>query len=754
VGVVDSGIDWEQEDFDGTSGTRIQYLWDMSGSVNPPAPYSYGTEYNKSQLDLGQCQEIDGDDGGGHGTHVSATAAGTDNALAGYTGVAPEADIIFVKGFRQGPGFADADVVDGCNYIFSKAQSAGKPAVINLSLGGHLGAHDGTSLYEQSLSNLTGAGRIIVAAAGNEGSDQIHLSYTTGGTSINEARQTVWIVPEGVGTSVVDMWYNTGNISVGIAAYDAQFNLLGNTTPVDPGQKMENLAFDIGGGQIGGIVTIDATTVSDPNNGAHRVVFIIDSNNGQYNLNAVYWTLYTYGTGTFDAWIAMGGYFTADNDPQNLIFPGDNNKSIGIPATSQQVICVGSYVTKNQWVDIDGTTQTQPGNPTIGDISSFSSLGPSWDNRMKPDLAAPGEVIVAALSGDLTIGPNTTPRSNVLQGGKHQKMQGTSMASPHVTGTVALMLQRNHTLTYSQALSILTGSATKDNFTGTTANNTFGNGKLNALLAVQNTPGGGGPTPVTILEEGFDTQPFPPASWTTQVLNQTNTWRQSNPQDHNFNTIDSSSQYSALCPWVAQNQDEWLISRTFALAAGAASLEFYAGYSTQWLTAATLKLHISTNGGGTWTQLWEAENDGQPWIWRQKTIDLTSYANNQNLKIAWQYVGNDGDLVGIDGIQLTGYTSISEMDEELFPREYQLSQNYPNPFNPTTTIEFSLPVTSMVTLKIFNLLGEEVERLFSDNLQAGSYRYEWNASHLASGVYFYRLEAGSYVETRKLILMK
>jgi hypothetical protein len=83
-----------------------------------------------------------------------------------------------------------------------------------------------------------------------------------------------------------------------------------------------------------------------------------------------------------------------------------------------------------------------------------------------------------------------------------------------------------------------------------------------------------------------------------------------------------------------------------------------------------------------------------------------------------------------------------------------LHQNYPNPFNPSTTIEFDLPKTTEVTLKIFNILGEEVTTLVSDRLSVGSYSYEWDASNLASGVYLYRLQVGDYVETRKMVLMR
>jgi len=83
-----------------------------------------------------------------------------------------------------------------------------------------------------------------------------------------------------------------------------------------------------------------------------------------------------------------------------------------------------------------------------------------------------------------------------------------------------------------------------------------------------------------------------------------------------------------------------------------------------------------------------------------------------------------------------------------------LYQNYPNPFNPSTTIEFDLSSKSMVTLKIFNVLGEEVSTLVSEWLPAGSYSYEWDASNLPSGVYLYLLETAGFVETRKMVLIR
>ena len=88
------------------------------------------------------------------------------------------------------------------------------------------------------------------------------------------------------------------------------------------------------------------------------------------------------------------------------------------------------------------------------------------------------------------------------------------------------------------------------------------------------------------------------------------------------------------------------------------------------------------------------------------------------------------------------------------PTNYILNQNYPNPFNPSTTISFSLPNKEFVTLKIYDALGKEITTLVNEELNAGSYKNDWNAGNLSSGIYFYRLQAGKYSETKKLILLK
>lgn len=100
-------------------------------------------------------------------------------------------------------------------------------------------------------------------------------------------------------------------------------------------------------------------------------------------------------------------------------------------------------------------------------------------------------------------------------------------------------------------------------------------------------------------------------------------------------------------------------------------------------------------------------------------------------------------IVGIESQPLAG-----------IPNFYALFQNYPNPFNPTTTIEFHMPTARSVTLKIYNLLGQEVATLVSEKLKPGNYKYDWNARGFASGIYLYKLTAGDFVEMKKLVLLR
>ncbi|MBN2615926.1 MAG: T9SS type A sorting domain-containing protein [Bacteroidales bacterium] len=131
-------------------------------------------------------------------------------------------------------------------------------------------------------------------------------------------------------------------------------------------------------------------------------------------------------------------------------------------------------------------------------------------------------------------------------------------------------------------------------------------------------------------------------------------------------------------------------------------------------------------------------------------IDLSSYSGNQNVKLGWQYVGNDGDVMAIDSVLLTG--GVTGIDDH-FEEEVGL-KNYPNPFSNQTTISFSLTERQKVKLEIVNILGKVVDVLVDANLNKGSHSVVYSINGGVSGIYFYRLTINNRTIVRKMIRIK
>ncbi|MFN3345717.1 MAG: T9SS type A sorting domain-containing protein, partial [Chloroherpetonaceae bacterium] len=129
-----------------------------------------------------------------------------------------------------------------------------------------------------------------------------------------------------------------------------------------------------------------------------------------------------------------------------------------------------------------------------------------------------------------------------------------------------------------------------------------------------------------------------------------------------------------------------------------------------------------------------------------------SYTDHTHLEVGKVYeyqlreTGFDGQVATLQTLSLTIRFNTA--------RAFELAQNYPNPFNPTTTIRYQIPTAQTVSLKVYDVLGKEVATLVNGRQEAGSYSVPFNASRLSSGMYFYRLQAGEYVETRKMMLVK
>jgi len=118
------------------------------------------------------------------------------------------------------------------------------------------------------------------------------------------------------------------------------------------------------------------------------------------------------------------------------------------------------------------------------------------------------------------------------------------------------------------------------------------------------------------------------------------------------------------------------------------------------------------------------------------------------------YSGYDGSIWRIGYATDSTLVSINSEHPNLTPNSYRLDQNYPNPFNPSTVISYQIPLTGFVTLKVYDVLGNEIATLINEEQNAGSHSIDFNAAQLSSGIYFYRLDTEKFSETKSMILIK
>jgi hypothetical protein len=138
------------------------------------------------------------------------------------------------------------------------------------------------------------------------------------------------------------------------------------------------------------------------------------------------------------------------------------------------------------------------------------------------------------------------------------------------------------------------------------------------------------------------------------------------------------------------------------------------------------------------------------------TVSNASY--NLSSTIGESFIGKSSNTINQNQ---TGFwyvyqqTTVTDVeDEETIPTVFKLEQNYPNPFNPSTTIKFAVPERSNVLVKVYDILGSEVATLVNEELDAGWYRKTFNANNYSSGVYLFRMEAGKFISTKKMILLR
>ncbi|HVP39186.1 MAG TPA: S8 family serine peptidase [Candidatus Saccharimonadales bacterium] len=494
VGIVDGGIDWTHGDFKDAAGhSRVAFLWDQTDAGGPtPALYPYGTEWVRANLETpGLAREVDAS---GHGTHVAGIAAGngagTGNGKPAYTyvGIAPEADLVVVK-----TDYSLTGIVDGVNWIFQKAALLGRDAVVNLSLGNNYGPHDGTDPEELALDALAGPGRLIVKSAGNTGGSHLHGRVNVSARRTGTLSWTVTPYTPSVyyyNFFDLDGWYSeTDSLTVTLLSPNGQ--VLG---PVPVGYYTPSAV-----STPDGALYVENGVEATQNGLSHLFVEVWDPEIGQAPAPGT-WTLRvdnarSAGTARLDGW--MADLNLGDGQGSAPMLAGwDPENEITTPGNGHRVITVGAYATKSCWSALGyakPVCYVTP--PAYGTLAFFSSPGPTRDGRQKPDLCAPGFGVASTLSGSIT-----APAGFTTLDGVHLIEQGTSMAAPHVTGALALLLQRRPHMGPSEAMSRLALGAVRDSATGPEPGNLWGYGKLDIprTLATPVDAPAGGPEPAAL----------------------------------------------------------------------------------------------------------------------------------------------------------------------------------------------------------------------------------------------------------------
>ena len=489
VGIVDEGIDFNHPDFQLSNGkTRVLRYWDhTTNNGTIPDAYGYGIVWNKTQIDNGQCTSLE--TGTAHGTTVSGMAVGNGRANNTNKGVAPEADIIVVETDFGLPNWT-ITIADACDYIFKVADSLGKPAVVNLSLGTYLGSHDGKDPAAEYIDQLLTEkeGRIVVCAAGNSGEQG---KYHVRG-NLSQDTSFVWCKNNPGNTAVgsnkifFDLWADTSsNFSFAYAAdlpapiYGFRGRTAFRSIYDDPSSvPVNDTIYSATGDRI---ATIQSYREIVGSSFHMQVVFRnVDSVDYLYRFE-------TFGTGTYDiwggAWIGLSDFETQIPDtsimPEIAFYNAPDTLQTIVSSwnCSDKVISVGNIRNRSGHIDKNGNTYLPSNFAPVGTLEPSSSKGPSRIGVVKPDVVASGGISLTA--GPMWFLSNPANNSSIDQGGFHIRNGGTSMASPVVAGIAALYLQKCSKATYLDFKNDLLNASNTNVTTGVTPNFAYGNGIVN-----------------------------------------------------------------------------------------------------------------------------------------------------------------------------------------------------------------------------------------------------------------------------------
>ncbi|MBC6458269.1 S8 family serine peptidase [Actinomadura sp. HBU206391] len=510
VGVIDNRLTVTHPTFVVPNTTppksRIIGYWDQFSTPKPgqkppsqfgfPAGFNYGVWWDEAAVanvvaknlvdEIWTNAEFD------HGTHVAGIAAGNGSGKDGpfapftFVGVAPEADIVFANSATLVSSRAVSEAVALFYQLAAQRGAGGVPCVVNMSFGTHEGARDGTSALELAIDKLMHdasgnpvPGRAIVVSAGNEGDTRRHSRKNInafGNVSFRlEVEEIVFPNGSRLSEDRVDdqlyFWYD------GAARIELRLTPPRSTPSAwtQPGQQS---VISIGGTPV---ATVVSPPQPDPNNGKRKIDVTL---NGPVRKGIWKIELHEIGgaaAAAVDVWVERENI---DVWPQFGFGDIITDNTVESPSTARSVVAVGAYV-------------SEPGSnfSAYGSIAESSSRGLDSasgvpPDRVRPHLVAPGRRIISAAVSQEMHPQDIKVRFGGWLLNRHVIFSGTSQAAPHVAGVIALMFQKNPTLTYRDVRQILAATTKKDQIPPELVlpNAVWGAGKLDAAAALAATP--------------------------------------------------------------------------------------------------------------------------------------------------------------------------------------------------------------------------------------------------------------------------
>nr|WP_321245655.1 S8 family serine peptidase [uncultured Psychroserpens sp.] len=459
VGIADWGFDFTHPNFKNEDGTtRFLSIWNQSAQYDGHNRYGYGSIYTKSQINkalkskfpfkkLNYHPAIADSGTGSHGTHVLDIAAG--NGTIGNQGNAPNAALVAVhlgtSKVSETLSLGDQGrLLESVHFMHHIAKKT--PLVINLSVGSHGDAHRGLTLVEQAFDKflLQNNGRAIVQSVGNYFKARAHASGRL--ISGDEDWLTWKITPNDYTDNELEIWYS-GKDKFRVELYNE------NNRKAYSSPNKNAIIYNDDGEKIGKIYH----RINEPNTGLNHIDIFLYK-----NAKPLQWKVRLYGEqvvdGRYHSWIERDGSIQTQSR-----FTKEDVET----KTTLGTICNGFYT-----IAVGAFDDQNPQKK----LASFSSSGPTSDGRVKPDIVAPGVNVIAAKSAT---------KHEAYSDGKLTSKSGTSMASPFVTGAIAILFQEMSVpLTIHQTRKFLFSSLDKP--INTDNNDRVGNGYINIQQLINN----------------------------------------------------------------------------------------------------------------------------------------------------------------------------------------------------------------------------------------------------------------------------